>query len=163
MPFPAKRPGDIGLDLGSHLPALLKSLADAYPKVSLVLAGSKKHLMEQLVATEDAPLYGMAEHFALDTLPEEVMTKFVLRRAKAGGKTMAPEAARHLVDLAGPVPNDIQHLAYEAFDAAGWLAAWLDEPVPALGGRRPGELLDTAEGRALVSRLLMQMQAGTYA
>lgn len=51
----------------------------------------------------------------------------------------------------------------EAFDAARWLAAWLDEPVPALGGRRPGEILDTAEGRALVSRLLMQMQAGAYA
>lgn len=51
----------------------------------------------------------------------------------------------------------------EGFDAALWLAAWLDDPVPALGGRRPGELLDTAEGRALVSRLLMQMQSGAYA
>jgi len=51
----------------------------------------------------------------------------------------------------------------EGFDPGTWLASWLESPVPALGGRRPGDLLDTVEGRALVSRTLMQMQAGSYA
>ena len=49
------------------------------------------------------------------------------------------------------------------FDSAKWLAGWLDRPLPALGGRRPGELMDTAEGRALVSDLLAQQQSGAYA
>jgi hypothetical protein len=106
-------------DLGAHLPALLKALADEHPPVSLVLAGSKKHLMEPLVVATDAPLYGMAEHIALDVLPAEVMTPFLVRRAEAGGKTLTPETAELIVSLAGPVPNDIQHLAYEVFDVAG--------------------------------------------
>lgn len=49
------------------------------------------------------------------------------------------------------------------FDAPRWTAEWLQRPHPALGGRTPGELLDTADGRALVSDLLARQQSGAYA
>jgi len=49
------------------------------------------------------------------------------------------------------------------FDAAGWLSAWMSAPVPALGGARPLDLMDTMTGQALVSQLLAQMQSGAYA
>jgi putative toxin-antitoxin system antitoxin component (TIGR02293 family) len=48
------------------------------------------------------------------------------------------------------------------FNAATWVADWLDRPQPALGGRRPGQLMDTADGRVLVSDLLSRMQSGAY-
>ncbi len=51
----------------------------------------------------------------------------------------------------------------EGFDAARWTAAWLERPSRPLGGRRPGEFMDTADGRALVSGLVAQMQSGAYA
>jgi putative toxin-antitoxin system antitoxin component (TIGR02293 family) len=51
----------------------------------------------------------------------------------------------------------------EGFDAARWTADWLQEPNPALGGRPPGEYMDTADGRELVSRLVARMQSGAYA
>jgi putative toxin-antitoxin system antitoxin component (TIGR02293 family) len=51
----------------------------------------------------------------------------------------------------------------EGFDAPRWVAAWLGRPVPALGGARPGDLMDTAEGREIVSSLVAQMQSGAYA
>ena len=51
----------------------------------------------------------------------------------------------------------------EEFDAAKWVAAWLDRPLPALGGKRPGEFMDTADGRTLVADLLAQQQSGAYA
>jgi putative toxin-antitoxin system antitoxin component (TIGR02293 family) len=49
------------------------------------------------------------------------------------------------------------------FDAARWTAQWLAEPNAALGGRPPGGFMDTADGRALVSGLVDQMQTGAYA
>ena len=49
------------------------------------------------------------------------------------------------------------------FDAERWVAAFLDASSPALGGRPPREFLDTSDGRAIVFRLVMQMQTGTYA
>jgi putative toxin-antitoxin system antitoxin component (TIGR02293 family) len=51
----------------------------------------------------------------------------------------------------------------QGFDAARWTASWLDQPNAALGGRSPGEFMDTADGRALVSGLVAQVQSGAYA
>jgi len=105
-------------DLGRHFPSLFKALADEHPSVSLVLAGSKRHLMERLVLAADAPLFRMLDHLALGPLPDDVMWRYLRRQARRGGKLMPPDAATHLLSLAGPVPNDVQRLAYEAFDAA---------------------------------------------
>jgi uncharacterized protein len=121
-----RRPAALVLDefqaivgLGAHLPGLLKALADAHPKVSLVLAGSRRHLMEQLVSAPNAALYGMAEPLALGPLPEEIMAAHLRLRSSAGHKSMSEAVARLIVALAGPAPNDIQRLAYEAYDTVG--------------------------------------------
>jgi hypothetical protein len=50
----------------------------------------------------------------------------------------------------------------EKFDADRWVGAWLDHPLPALGGARPAEYMDTIEGQELVSGLLAQSQSGAY-
>ena len=49
------------------------------------------------------------------------------------------------------------------FDAARWFAAWMSEPVAALGGLRPQQLLHTADGREALATLLLQMRSGVYA
>ncbi|WP_176668768.1 MbcA/ParS/Xre antitoxin family protein [Variovorax sp. SG517] len=46
---------------------------------------------------------------------------------------------------------------------ANRVAQWLDQPLSALNGQRPGDLMDTAEGQAMVSRLLSRIQSGAYA
>jgi putative toxin-antitoxin system antitoxin component (TIGR02293 family) len=50
----------------------------------------------------------------------------------------------------------------EGFDAAKWFREWMKQPVPALGGRKPVELLDTREGQQIVSGLLDAIGAGAY-
>jgi uncharacterized protein (DUF2384 family) len=51
----------------------------------------------------------------------------------------------------------------DGFDAAAWVAQWLDQSLPALGGQRPAGLMDTAEGQAIVSSMLSRAQSGAYA
>ena len=48
----------------------------------------------------------------------------------------------------------------EGFDAAKWVGRWLDRPLPALGGQKPMELMDTPDGRALVHIIVARMQTG---
>jgi putative toxin-antitoxin system antitoxin component (TIGR02293 family) len=48
------------------------------------------------------------------------------------------------------------------FDAAKWLGQWLERPQPALGGRKPGDLIDTPTGIEVVSRLLGAIESGAY-
>lgn len=105
-------------DLSGHLPDLFKALSDTWPKVSLVVAGSKRHLMARLVDVREAPLYGMAERLALGPIPAAEMAAYVTARASETGKPPVAGAAEGIVERAGPVPNDIQRLAYEAWDAA---------------------------------------------
>lgn len=50
----------------------------------------------------------------------------------------------------------------EGFNAAKWIAQWLEEPSPALGGEKPGSYMDTVEGQELVSSLIARMQSGAY-
>ena len=49
------------------------------------------------------------------------------------------------------------------FDAAKWIAHWIETPLPALGGDKPASYLDNDEGVTLVSNLLARMQSGGYA
>ncbi|MDQ6838582.1 MAG: ATP-binding protein [Actinomycetota bacterium] len=119
--------------LGPALPDLLKGMADDHPLVSLVLAGSKRHLMEELVIHNQAPLFGMAQRLALGPLPEPVMIDYLESRAGGAARPFVKGCAEQLIALVGPVPNDIQHLAYEAFELAG---AQIDETAIADGMAR---------------------------
>ena len=60
-----------------------------------------------------------------------------------------------MVRASGQAPAD--------FSAARWFAGWMAQPVAALGGLCPQELLDTADGREALATLLLQAQSGVYA
>ncbi|MHB1711582.1 MAG: AAA family ATPase [Acidimicrobiales bacterium] len=120
-----KRPAVLILDefhaiteLGEGLAGILKALGDEHPRVSLVIASSRQHLMEALVISKGAPLYNMAERLALGPIEPAVMGRYLKRRAAAGRKPMDKAAAESICRLAGAVPYDIQRLAYESFDVA---------------------------------------------
>ncbi|MDP2760760.1 MAG: DUF2384 domain-containing protein [Sideroxyarcus sp.] len=51
----------------------------------------------------------------------------------------------------------------QGFDAGRWVGDWLQRPLPALGGKKPAEFMDTMEGQNLVARFLAQSQSGAYA
>jgi uncharacterized protein (DUF2384 family) len=53
--------------------------------------------------------------------------------------------------------------APEGFNAAKWLATWLETPNSALGGRLPADYMHQKEGQELIAQLLSQMQSGAYA
>lgn len=89
-----------------------------------------------------------------------------VNRKAALGETLSCDDGERVMGLAalvGQVEEMVAPEHQERFDAAAWLADWLREPLPALGGEKPIELLDTMEGQALVSRMLAQIGSGAYA
>lgn len=103
------------VQFGSRLPELFKALADEYPAVALVLAGSREHMLRDLTLDARGALYGMMQPIRLGPIPLEEMGDFVERRFHVAGKHIDRALADRVVALAGPVPNDIQHLAYDTF------------------------------------------------
>ena len=90
----------------------------------------------------------------------------VNKKAKQG-QVLSPGESERVIGFAklvGQLEEVIQESGDpEGFDAAAWLARWLKEPLPALGGERPIDLMDTMEGQTLVSTTLAQLQSGAYA
>jgi len=50
----------------------------------------------------------------------------------------------------------------KGFDTAKWFGQWIERPQPALGGRKPADLLDTPTGIEVVARLLGSIESGSY-
>lgn len=66
-----------------------------------------------------------------------------------------------LIDQVASIVEESSEL--EGFNATQWFNDWITLPALALGGRKPAELLDTSEGREMVSKLLAQMQSSAFA
>ncbi len=67
-------------------------------------------------------------------------------------------------NLIGQVQTMVQQSGdAKDFNAAKWVANWLEQPVPALAGECPASYMDTMEGQKLVSNLIAMMQSGAYA
>lgn len=67
-----------------------------------------------------------------------------------------------LLGLAQAIVRESTAAGAESFDAERWLGQWIERPQPALGGRKPADLLDTPAGVETVSRLLGSLQSGAY-
>lgn len=90
-----------------------------------------------------------------------------VNRKAAARQALAPEDSERVFGVARLV-GQVEAMVEESgdphgFDARQWVSRWLVEPVPALGGQRPLDLLDTMEGQTLVSETLARMQSGAYA
>lgn len=93
-------------------------------------------------------------------------TATVNKKAKQGD-TLSPDESERVVGFAklvGQLEAMIQDAGDPAnFDARAWMARWLTEPLPAFGGVRPADLMDTMEGQGMVSAALSKIQSGAYA
>lgn len=98
---------------------------------------------------------------ALD-LPVATFNKIVARRGR-----FSPAVSERIVGFArliGKVEKMVEGAGRDArFDAAEWLSRWLRRPLPALGGARPIEFMDTVTGQAIVAQKLDQIALGAYA
>lgn len=146
-------------------------------KPGKVLAFSSLYLADPLVRVEiikkGVPAVEVARLARSMGTPKERLFKTLgLPRAtvdrKARNKqTLSIDQGERVVGmfkLVGQVKTMVEQSGDPAgFDAAKWVASWLEKPLPALGGHAPAEYMDTAAGQELVSGLLARAQSGAYA
>lgn len=116
-------------------------------------ASEAKALLDDLGLSQDIGLRALALSIATTN-----------KKAK-NGERLAPDESERVIGL-GRIMGQVEAMlgdGAEGFDAQAWLGRWLTEPLPALGHRRPVELLDTMEGQGLVSQALARMESGAYA
>jgi putative toxin-antitoxin system antitoxin component (TIGR02293 family) len=132
--------------------------ADAMERVRIVKGGVPAGVIDTM-----AKRMGMPKEKLIVTLG---LARATIDRKARDSKPLSPDEGSKVLGMARLV-GQVQAMVEESgepagFDAAGWLASWLDRPLSALGGQRPAELMDTAEGQGLVSQLVARMQSGAY-
>ena len=106
-------------EINPNIPDLMKDLVDELPAVSFVFAGSKRHLMGAMVNDPDqGALYNIGHKLYLDRIPMTEFVDYLMRRAEAGGKQLQLAEATEIYERAMGVPNDVQLLAFWAYESA---------------------------------------------
>jgi putative toxin-antitoxin system antitoxin component (TIGR02293 family) len=95
------------------------------------------------------------------------LSQATVNRKAAQDKMLSPDESERVIGMAKLI-GQLQAMVEESgnpksFDATAWISRWLKEPLPAFGGTRPVDLMDTMEGQAMVARALAQSQSGAYA
>lgn len=126
--------------------------------VALVKQGVPARFLVRLIREMDSPkqYLVLALGIALSTATRKMEADTTLNLDES-------ERVLGLGKLIGQVQTIVEESGETAeFDAAKWVAEWIKTPQRALGGKRPDELLDTADGRQLVSDLIARQQSGAY-
>ena len=90
-----------------------------------------------------------------------------INRKIARNEALPPEFSERMIGLQKLI-GQVESIMAESgvdrnFNAAHWVAKWLEQPLPALANAKPADYMDTVEGQELVSGLLARMQSGAYA
>jgi putative toxin-antitoxin system antitoxin component (TIGR02293 family) len=93
-------------------------------------------------------------------IPKATAARKLANNEKVSGA--AAIALARLLALADDIVADSTAPEAETFNTAKWLGQWIEQPQPALGGRKPSELLDTPTGVAMVTQLLGAIRSGAY-
>ena len=101
--------------------------------------------------------------FEMMNLPRATMEKKISDDDVLTG--VANRRALNLLRLlahAREIVNDSASAEAGRFDVARWLGRWIETPQPALGGKKPADLLDTETGASMVERTLGAVRSGAY-
>lgn len=133
--------------------------ADPMARVDAIKGGIPPSFVDAIAAEMGRP-----KEWLLPTLGLSTAT---FNRRKSEAKPLSKDESERVLGIARLV-GQVEAMVQESGDAAGfnaaqWVARWLEEPLAALGGRPPVELMDTAEGQAIASNLLARAQSGAYA
>lgn len=154
-------------EIEPDLPDVFKDLVDDVPDVSLVFAGSKRHLMDQMVNDrEHGALYNVGTKVYLQKIPETDFITYLRTRARDGGTNMSEETAKRIYEAAAGVPNDVQLIAFRAYQEATQHAdntditsADVEEAVRAAVGDQSDDFQNTFDALAPSQQLLLKLIA----
>ena len=95
------------------------------------------------------------------------LPKSTIDKKSVANQVLPIEQGERLIGMAKLV-GQVESIVFESgnpdgFNAAKWVAQWLEKPSPALGGEKPSAYLDTVSGQEMISDLLAKIQTGAYA
>ena len=103
---------EISIIAGDLLEKQLRAVIQTHTDVSYVFAGSRRHLLYEMVRDEGRPFYRMGEIYNLDKIPEKEMAGFVLEKFSQTGYKIEPSTAEFILTEMRNIPYNVQLLCH---------------------------------------------------
>ena len=129
-------------------------------RVTLERRGVESWVLGELAGQTHLPATRLFEIVGLPKATANRKTKS--KQQITGSSAYAALAMMDLLAKAEQIAANSTAPEARSFDVGAWLGRWIEVPQPALGGRRPSELLATPTGAGLVLRLLGALESGSY-
>jgi putative toxin-antitoxin system antitoxin component (TIGR02293 family) len=152
----------ISYDMGESVVEFVEKIRGATPMqlVDIERKGVGGRLLKDIAKTMDIPT---SRFFKIVGVPKATAEKKASgNQVIAGAGGQATLGVVRLLGIAQSIVDNSTSDEARDFDAAKWLGQWIERPQPALGGKKPSELLDTPTGIELVSRVLGAIESGAY-
>ena len=91
-----------------------------------------------------------------------VARKFAARKNLTGSSAYSALGTIRLVGIVESILAESTHPDAKKVNAAKWLGEWIETIQPALGGKKPADIMDTPTGMVMVGRVLGAISSGAY-
>jgi hypothetical protein len=101
---------------GEVLERQLRAAIQHHTNVSYLFAGSKSHMLIDMVSAQTRPFYQMGTLMTLDKIPEEEFSTFIKGKFVKSGKEISPAAVKRIFMESENVPHYVQLLSFYLWD-----------------------------------------------
>jgi hypothetical protein len=101
---------------GAVLEKQIRAAIQHHNHVSYLFAGSKTHMLVDMISDETRPFYQMGTLMSLEKIPEEEFGAFIAAKFRASGKSITSEAVSRILAICQNVPHYVQLLCFNIWD-----------------------------------------------
>ena len=101
---------------GGILEKQIRAAIQHHTHVSYLFAGSKTHMLIDMVSDETRPFYQMGTLMALNKIPEKEFSRFVQGKFAKSGKKISPGALNRILAECENIPHYVQLLSFNLWD-----------------------------------------------
>ena len=101
---------------GEELERQIRAAIQHHSNVSYLFAGSKSHMLIDMVSDQTRPFYQMGTLMTLDKIPREEFRSFIESKFIKSGKSISPSALNRILNESDNVPHYVQLLSFNLWD-----------------------------------------------
>jgi len=101
---------------GDSMEKTMRASFQHHDKVGYLFAGSKRHILYDMVSNPDRAFYKMGRVMTLDKLPEEEFSNFLLEAFKKTGYSVEDGAILQLLEIVENYPYNAQYFCHKLWD-----------------------------------------------
>jgi hypothetical protein len=101
---------------GEELERQIRAAIQHHSNVSYLFAGSKSHMLIDMISDRTRPFYQMGTLMTLDKIPEEEFRTFIESKFIQSGKNICPSALDRILKETDNVPHYVQLLSFNLWD-----------------------------------------------